>query len=74
MSTPITSRTVSNLAALGFLTKTYGWDETRAARVLAIATMCDPTGKAEPTEGGFVQVIRKGDEYLVEDHTGRDIS
>jgi hypothetical protein len=71
---PVTSRTVTSLAATGFLAGTYGWTLERAARVLAIANTVQPGGKAEPTEGGYVLVTRRGSSFLVEDHTGKDIS
>ncbi len=70
----ITSRTVSNQAVAGFLAATYGWATGRAERVASIATAFE--SKAEATEGGFVQVtyLPETTSYLVEDHTGRDIS
>jgi hypothetical protein len=70
----VTSRTVSSLAAAGFLAETYGWTLERAVRVLSIANWVAPGCKAEPTEGGLVQVTLQADSYLIEDHTGRDIS
>jgi hypothetical protein len=62
---------ISGELAASYLSDTYGWPPDRSERVLVIATWLQPSVNAEPTEHGFVKVVRDGDSYIITDCGGR---
>jgi hypothetical protein len=60
-------RRIIGLKAASYLHDTYGWPLDRCVRILAIATWLKPDINAEPTEHGFVEIVRESNHYIITD-------
>lgn len=58
---------ISGETAASYLSSTYGWPLDKSIRVLGTAIMIQPDPNAEPTDHGFVEVVRDGDDYIITD-------